>query len=396
MNLKKFLDCLLLIFLLSGCASLGFQFNPASQSGSGSGGSGVYSSGTVQPQLSDRAQYIWENALQGLTMGGAIAGPYGAGGGLVIGIIAGLFTANAHETQIANQIQAEQAKDKDLEAKVEQELENQRKLEAQLSVTNVANTAAMPQPAIASATSSTNTAPVDFTPSGKINGATVGKVNGTTVKRGAPVAVPSVDKENLATHSGAPFKNVEVRDINADGVPDVWTYYNPTKPGEIVRQEEATHCDGRVDSWSYFKDGKLVKREVDTKGKGIADTVYFYENEKIVREDHYQNGGAHASSRTMYVNGRRTKVEEDNSGSGRMDHWIYYDATQDNEIIVKDERDLNGDGSVDIWSYYENGRLARRDLNAAGLELLSDHDQAPTSSTPPQPALRPQLAKEIK
>jgi len=41
----------------------------------------------------------------------------------------------------------------------------------------------------------------------------------------------------------------------------------PAETGEIVRQEEATKGDGRVDTWSYFKDGKLVRREVDTKDR---------------------------------------------------------------------------------------------------------------------------------
>ncbi|MCH8055950.1 MAG: hypothetical protein IH857_07355, partial [Deltaproteobacteria bacterium] len=65
-------------------------------------------------------------------MGGSIAGPYGAGGGLIIGLITGLFTADAHYAELNAQIQSEQAKDKELEAQIEQEIERQRELEAQL------------------------------------------------------------------------------------------------------------------------------------------------------------------------------------------------------------------------------------------------------------------------
>ena len=83
---------------------------------------------------------------------------------------------------------------------------------------------------------------------------------------------PGLNLRPLAV-APTPFKNVEVRDINGDGVPDLWIYcFNPQKPGEIKRQEEASKGDGRVDTWSYFKDGKLVRREVDTKAHGKPDT----------------------------------------------------------------------------------------------------------------------------
>jgi hypothetical protein len=85
--------------------------------------------------------------------------------------------------------------------------------------------------------------------------------------------------------------------------------------------------------------------------------------------------------RATYQNGRLAKVEKDTSGSGRPDLWIYYDASRDGEIIVKEERDLNGDGITDLWTYYENGRIVRRDVNAAGLEILSKKEQLPAPGT---------------
>ena len=99
-----------------------------------------------------------------------------------------------------------------------------------------------------------------------------------------------IDQTGAASTPPSPFKNVEVRDVNGDGVPDLWIYYNPQKPGEIIRQEEATQADGRVDTWSYFKDGKMVRREVDTRQSGRPDTVYFYDNDKIVREERDESG----------------------------------------------------------------------------------------------------------
>ena len=184
-------------------------------------------------------------------------------------------------------------------------------------------------------------------------------------------------KESPSNPTGSSFKNVEVKDINGDGVPDLWIYYSPLKSSEIVRQEEASHLDGRVDTWSHFKDGRLVRREVDSKGKGLADTVYYYENEKMVREERDDNGNGNVSFRAIYQNGRRVKIEEDTSGRGKIDQWIYFDSSKDGEIVLKEERDLNGDGVVDLWAYYEDGRLVRRDVNAVGAELLSKQDRPP-------------------
>ena len=205
-----------------------------------------------------------------------------------------------------------------------------------------------------------------------------------------PITVASLNKkESPANSPTSPFKNVEVRDINGDGLPDLWIYYSPFQPSEIVRQEEASHWDGRVDTWSYFKNGKLVRREADTKGMGTADTVYYYENDKIVREERYENGSGHVSFRAIYENGRRAKVEEDTNGAGKTDLWRYYDTTKDAEILLKEERDLNGDGVVDLWAYYEDGRLVRRDVSAVGLELLSKQDHLPSSPADSKETFRP-------
>jgi hypothetical protein len=49
--------------------------------------------------------------------------------------------------------------------------------------------------------------------------------------------------------------------------------------------------------------------------------------------------------------------------------------------VLKEERDLNGDGIPDLWSYYNHGKLVRRDVSAAGLELLSQQEQLPVANT---------------
>ena len=367
MNLRKIPSWLLLIVPLAGCNPASVQhpvgstpYPPHIGVASGAQSSGPQS--VLQPQASTRSlrrQFALEKALEGMVIGGAIGGIYGAGGGLLIGFLTGFFTAEIYDNQLNTQIQSEQAKDKLLEAKIEQELERQRQMEAQLlngAATPQENHAGLPPPALT---------PVEATTS------RMGMNNGSST-------VASLGKkESPSNPTGSSFKNVEVRDINGDGVPDRWIYYSPLKSSEIVRQEEASQFDGRVDTWSHFKDGRLVRREVDSKGKGLADKVYYYENEEMVREERDDNGNGNVSFRALYQNGRRLKIEEDTSGRGKIDQWIYFDSSKDGEIVLKEERDLNGDGVADLWAYYEDGRLVRRDVNAVGAELLSKQDRPP-------------------
>jgi hypothetical protein len=198
-------------------------------------------------------------------------------------------------------------------------------------------------------------------------------------KRPDHATLASLPNAPVAQLPPSPFKNVEIKDINSDGVPDLWVYYDPQKPDEIIRQEEASKADGRVDTWSYFKAGKMVRREVDTKQLGRPDTVYFYDNDQIAREERDEAGRGNMTYRATYQDGRLAKVERDSSGGGRADLWIYYDAQRDGELVLKEERDLNGDGVPDLWSYFENGHLVRRDVSAIGLEILSKQERLPTS-----------------
>ena len=283
--------------------------------------------------------------MEGIAMGGSIGGPYGAGGGLIIGLITGLITADSHYGQINNQIYTEQKKDQQLEAAIEQELAHQRDLENQVAsaTTTPAGGESAIQPVSAAGTPSQTQKPLSAPPPAE----TPPRATGSQNKSGENLASLSKPPNNQTAPS--PFKNVEIRDINGDGVPDLWIYYNPQKPGEVIRQEESTKGDGRVDTWSYFKDGKMVRREIDTKQIGRPDTIYFYDNDKLVREDRDETGQGSMTYRAIYQNGRLAKVEKDTSASGRADLWIYYDTSADGEIVLKEERDLNGDGIADLW-----------------------------------------------
>ncbi|MDH3442374.1 MAG: hypothetical protein OEN50_00485 [Deltaproteobacteria bacterium] len=313
--------------------------------------------------------YRWAHAVEtahtwgqlGAVLGGPFGGPASMGMGL-LGLIYGRITADAkiaeEETRVQTQVQKEVTKDQQLEAAIEKELERQRAFETQ--VAGATETAGKNRPV-----TELSQLPASVSPPAANSGG---------------IAIASVAKPAQPQPPPAPFKNVEVKDLNNDGIADLWIYYNPQKPGEILRQEESSRGNSSVDTWSYFKDGKLVRRDVDSKGFGRPDTIFYYDDQKIVREERDENGQGRMTYRADYQDGRLAKVERDSLGSGRPDSWIVYDTSKDGEVVLKEERDLDGDGLPDTWSYYEQGRLVRRDVSRVGREILSKQEGLPLSS----------------
>ena len=296
--------------------------------------------------------------MEGAFVGLNIGGPFGGAGGLALGLLTGLITADSHYGTVNSQIQSEQEKDRQLEAAIEQELQRQSGFDNQVAQ------------ATATSGDATQQSPADIPVEQGRTAPTGSAVRPAT----GNIAVASINK-SPGSIPPPQFKNVEVKDVNGDGVPDLWIYHNPRKPGEIVRQEEATKYDGTVNAWSYFKDGKLVRRDVDSQGQGRPDTVFYYAGDKIAREERDESGTGRISYRAIYQNGRLAQIEKDTRGEGKIDFWIHYDTNRAEEIIIRDEKDMNGDGIADLWTYYENGRVVRRDVSAVGLELLAKQEQ---------------------
>ena len=165
--------------------------------------------------------------MEGVAMGGSIGGPYGAGGGLIIGLITGLVTADSYYGKINNQIYTEQKKDQQLEAAIEQELARQRDLENQVAGASATATPAQPtaqsaaaaSPAHAAQKPATTSAPAPVPPQPRTVAQNQNNKTGETLA--------SLSRPPVSAPAPAPFKNVEVRDINGDGVPDLWIYDNP-------------------------------------------------------------------------------------------------------------------------------------------------------------------------
>jgi hypothetical protein len=275
--------------------------------------------------------------------------------GLFYGAVAAESKIAEEDARAQGQYQKETAKDLQLEAAIEQELDRQRAFESQIAGT-------------------TGGSDKEDKPENRMSRLS----HMVTVSADAPgsIVAASLTKPVQPSAVAAPFKNVEVKDLNNDGIADLWIYYHPQNPGEVLRQEEASKLDGRVDTWSYFREGKLVRRDVANHGHGRPDTVYYYDEQTMVREERDEAGQGRITYRADYQDGRVARVERATRGSGRTDVWITYDTSKDGEIVLKEERDLDGDGLPDLWSHYNGGRLVRRDLNNVGIELLSK-DETP-------------------
>jgi hypothetical protein len=352
-----------MLLAVLGCEPVAVQYPPGSIQSPYSG-AGVNNTSAsqypTQPQVtgSQRWNHAWTKAMEGAFVGLNIGGPFGGAGGFTLGLLTGLITADSHYGGLNMQIQSEQEKDRQLEAAIEEELQRQAGFEKQVAQATPASSGAtqnIPAELPVEPPRAAQTAPAARPASGNIAVASINKTPGST---------PPTQ-----------FKNVEVKDINGDGVPDLWIYHNPRNPGEIVRQEEATKYDGTVNAWSYFKDGKLVRRDVDSHGQGRPDTVFYYDGDKIAREERDESGTGVITYRAIYQNGRLAQIEKDTRGEGKIDFWIHYDTNRTEEIIIKEAKDVNRDGFADLWTYYENGRVVRRDVSAVGLEFLAQQEQ---------------------
>jgi len=289
-------------------------------------------------------------------MGGTIAGPYGAGGGLIVGLITGLMTANSHYKELNDQVEAEEKKDKELEAQLMKEIERQRQLEAELEKTE-AYVEPIDEDKQHESVQGISNEMEEFDPDQEY-------------EEIGPLASLGSKKEASPENPNSSAKNTATRDVNRDGEPDLWIYYDPLKPGQVQRQEEDTNWDGSIDTWSYFIGGELDQRKVDSDKDGKADRWFFYENQSLAREEWDKKGDGQPNVRAFYSNGGLAKVEKDLNQDGKMDLWITYDPDRSNEVMIKEERDLNSNGAVDIWSFYEDGRLVRRDVSTVGLDYL--------------------------
>ncbi|MEI8176358.1 MAG: hypothetical protein WCG78_05780 [Candidatus Omnitrophota bacterium] len=120
------------------------------------------------------------------------------------------------------------------------------------------------------------------------------------------------------------FKPREVKmDRNHDGKVDHIEIYD--EKGVIVKVENDTKGDGKINEWVTYENGIPVKGEKDINGSGKPNMTLFYD-----------------------AKGQVTKSEADINGDGKVDEWVYYE----NGKPVRAEKDSKGDGKPDTWVTY--------------------------------------------
>ncbi len=219
---------------------------------------------------------------------------------------------------------------------------------------------------------------------------------------------PTIDPEGFRpVYEGGRLVRKE-RDVNGDKVPDIIRTYDGT--GRLVRQEEDSRLDGRMDTWTYYENGHPVRKESDTNGDGRVDLwaiydgagdlvrteadtdhnehrdrVVLYTQGEMVEEQRYSPDLDPPRLIVTYADGKQSRKQEDTDGDGRMDRVTEYDGAghvakvsrdpsergaftrfayyePKTGDVLREEEDLNGDKTIDVISYYEEGRLIRREF----------------------------------
>lgn len=219
-----------------------------------------------------------------------------------------------------------------------------------------------------------------------------------------------------------PLRVVRLRlDVDGDGSPEEIRYLDPTT-GTLLRAEQDTDYDGKVDTWITFEGGEAVVRVRDTSGDGkydtweryaggrldarsvdrdadgVRDLFYKYEGGTLVKKSHDGNNDGTVDKVESFEARYRTRSEEDRSLNGSMDTWTTYRVVDGVEVVARIERDsrdrgkpdvfetyetrdgrtrlsrkeedVNGDGTIDVISTYEDGKLVQRAISDEALSPL--------------------------
>jgi hypothetical protein len=158
----------------------------------------------------------------------------------------------------------------------------------------------------------------------------------------------------------------------SDGSVDLVLHYDTR--GRLVRRDESTRGDGRLDTSASYADGVLQRKESDTDGDGNVDVWAFYDGVgDLSRMETLLSGGGRRTE--TYRAGRVAErldgdllsvfdesgrlVKQGRKGEGdRMLAWRYFEAGGD---VVREEQ-FGDDGRLSAVAHYEAGRLVRREL----------------------------------
>jgi hypothetical protein len=244
----------------------------------------------------------------------------------------------------------------------------------------------------------------------------------TPVERELPLAIFDAERAVVPAGTWDNPRELEVLkrvlDADRDGLPEQVRYYDGSGL-VLLRQEQDTDYDGRMDAWTRYEGGQLAIREldgsgdgkpdvferyaggrmaersIDRDGDGVRDATYVYDGAALVEERHDPNNDGVPDRVIHYRERRRVSSEEDENGDGRFDTWTSFQVVGDRELaarierdtqgrgkpdlfetytakdgkvlLAKREEDRDGDGAIDVTSFYEEGKLVRRVISDPSL-----------------------------
>ena len=125
-------------------------------------------------------------------------------------------------------------------------------------------------------------------------------------------------------------------DNNEDGKIDRWEYYDTDQKLEKTGTSRAN--DGREDAWLYSAaDGSLARVDVSTRRNGKANRIEYYEKNALVRAEEDSDEDDKVDKWEVYAAGRLASVAFDTIHRGLPDRRLVYGADGSARLEVDPE-----------------------------------------------------------
>lgn len=113
-------------------------------------------------------------------------------------------------------------------------------------------------------------------------------------------------------------------DLDEDGKIDRWEYYDAS--GALVKVGFSRKHDGKVDAWAFSgPDGTVARVEISTAGdERTIDRREFYEHGTLVRVEEDSNGDGRVDKWETYKDGALTTAAVDENADGVADRRLTY------------------------------------------------------------------------
>lgn len=127
----------------------------------------------------------------------------------------------------------------------------------------------------------------------------------------------------------------------ADGISAVYAHDSRA----LVRLDDDSNGDGRIDARTYMRDGRPVRFEADTNADGLIDRREVYRANALLRTESDTNQDGLTDRWEEYRDGSIVRLLlDDERRLGRPTRRIVYDGHEPPRI----ETDLDGDGTWEI------------------------------------------------